>query len=282
MKKLRLSILWFVLILCMLAFPANASNGAEHGSVLQRVLFHSNMVSNNKEVFYAISDASQLAIDEHGRDGKQLLNKLRTKYKIKNIPKSVDKFDVGHGNQHRNYTHKGWTYTYTEYGDEAKWVSVRKNILLQTINQKFDFDGIDLAQWVGGKFNKYCDQCDAFGAMIYYVHMIQDHISNESPKQDEIIPLVKGSGQYGIIDELIQYSPILFKHEEDNSTYHSYMIKLDEIQSEVDEIYDNSDDLGKPGVYQEYHEYASELMDCLQDYVPLLIKNEPFFKKAFY
>lgn len=280
MKKLQVII--FTCLICLFAtFPVQAFTGDIHNAYLREVLF-GNTAVQNKDVLNAINDASELAIDQHNNDSQDILDELRSDYRVRGIPKNVSKFNVGHGNLHRNYTHKGWTYTYVDKKagivDEAHWSDVRKKILLKTVNQKFNF-GI-----LSGIFGKYDKQCDAFCALIYYVHVIGDHISNTTYHSNyEEIPLVKGYGKYGIIEELLKYSPILFEHQvNDNPTYDSYITALKDLQSKIDDIYYYPDDLDDPEIYSQYHDSAKQLMDCLEDYVPLLIKKEPFFRKVFY
>lgn len=279
MKKIVSAIISIILVVCTCSSMVNAFSGNEHDIYLRHVLFGSAAVSNT-DILDAINDASELALDQHGGDSQGNLDELRNGYGVKNIPKKVSSFNVGHGNTHRNYTHRGWNYNYKKNDgkDEAHWSDIRKKILLETINQKFKFG------FLSGKFGIYDKQCDAMGALVYYVHVIGDHISNEEYHNNyKEIPLVARDGQNGIIEELLKYSRILFEHsKENNATYDRYISELQRLQSQVDEIYHYPDDLADPDTYQQYHEYAIELMDCLENYVPLLIKREPFFQKAFY
>ena len=264
-----------VLFLCC-SMPVSAWEGDEHDACLRKVLFGSNRV-HNTDVLDAINDASYLAIDQFNGNGDSQLRELR-ELGIKNLPQKED-FDFTDNSQHRNWTHKGWVYDYekTDREDKAHWTDVRKKILLETVNQKFDFG------FLSGKFGRYSKQCDAFCALIYYVHIIGDHIDNETYHRSyQEIPLVKGAGNSGIIEDLLKYSPILFKNQvEDNRTYASYITRLNDLKSEIDDIYYYPSDLEDDDVYAQYHECAEKLMECLQDYVPLLIAKEPFFRKVF-
>ncbi len=280
MKKIVSFLISLLTVICLIApFQVGAFSGDEHNTYLRKVLFGETTVRNT-DVLDALNDASELSIDQHNSDSQRVLDELRKEFGVKKIPKTVSKFNVGHGYLHRNYTHKGWTYDYKEQDgkDEAHWSDVRKKILLETINQKFSFG------FLSGKFGQYNEQCDAFGALIYYVHVIGDHISNENYHNNyEEIPLVKGAGDYGIIEDLIKYSPILFKDIKDgNETYDAYISKLTDLKADIDDIYYNESDLSDPKVYEQYHGYAEELMQCMEDYIPLLIKREPFFQKVFF
>lgn len=279
MKKIISFLLSLLTVICLIApVQVSAFSGDEHNTYLRKVLFGESAVRNT-DALDALNDASELSIDQHNNDSQSVLDELRKELGVKKIPENVSEFNVGHGYLHRNYTHKGWTYDYKgqDGNDEAHWSDVRKKILLETINQKFNF-----GFW-SGKLGRYNEQCDAFGALIYYVHVIGDHISNEKYHSNyEEIPLVKGAGDYGIIEELLKYSPILFKDIKDgNETYDAYIAELTDLKADIDDIYDNQSDLSDPQVYEQYNEYAEELMQCLEDYVPLLIKREPFFQKVF-
>lgn len=279
MKKIVSAIISIILVVGTCSSMVRAFSGNEHDIYLRHVLFDSAAVSNT-DILDAINDASELALDQHGGDSQGNLDELRKVYGIKNIPKKVSAFNVGHGSTHRNYTHRGWNYNYKENDgkDEAHWSDIRKKILLETINQKFKFG------FLSGKLGIYDKQCNAMGALVYYVHVIGDHISNEKYHSNyKEIPLVAGNGKNGIIEELLTYSPILFEHsKEDYAIYNKYISELKRLQDQVNKIYYFPDDLSDPDTYQKYHEYAIELMDCLKNYVPLLIKREPFFQKAFY
>lgn len=279
MKKLVLILFSLLTTMCLImSLQVSAFTSEKHNEYLRMVLFGETAVRNT-DVLDALNDASELSIDQHNNYSQKILNELRNEFKVKKIPESVSEFNVGHGYLHRNYTHKGWTYDYKKNDgeDEAHWSDIRKKILLETINQKFDF-----GFW-SGKFGWYDEQCDAFGALIYYVHIIGDHISNETYHSNyEEIPIVNGAGNYGIIEELLKYSPILLKNvKEDNKTYDAYISELEKIKANIDGIYYYKSALSEPEVYEKYKEGAEKLMECLEDYIPLLIKREPFFAKVF-
>lgn len=281
MKKRFWIISVVIIFILMGAIPREirAFDGKKHNEYLIQVLFGSSAVTNT-DIMDALNISVALAVDQHGNSGQDQLDELR-KYGIKGLPKKVSEFNVGHGYLHRNYTHKGWNYDYKSDDnykkDEAHWNDIRKNIILKTVNQVFDFG------FFSGKFGKYNSQCDAFAAYMYYVHVLGDHISNEEhhANYDEI-PLVKGSENKGIIEELLIYAPKLFVNQVDNKTYYKFINELEDLKNEIEEIYYYPDDLVKEEVYEMYHQYANELMECLIDYIPLIIKKETFFKEAFY
>ena len=118
--------------------------------------------------------------------------------------------------------------------------------------------------------------------MIYYVHVLGDHVANETYSSNyEEIPLIKGNGQLGLIEDLEYYSGLLFT-DHSTRTYKSYISELDRIKDDIRGIYYAPADLEDPEIYEQYHGYAEEIMQCLKDYIPLLIKKEKFFQKVFY
>ncbi len=269
-----------VLLFMVLLIPARvyAYNSDVHDKYLIEVLF-GNTAVRNTDVLDALNAASAIAIDQHNNDGQNKLDELKNIYKIKGLPSTIDKFNVNHGHLHRNYTHKGWDYDYKndENNDEAHWADIRKEILLKTVNQSFDFGFFSGKPLIG-----YSKQCEGLAALIYYVHVLGDHLSNETYNSSyKEIPLIKGNGQYGIIEDLKHYSELLFS-DHTSRTYKSYILELDRIKDDIRGIYHDPADLEDTDTYKQYHRYAEEIMQCLKEYVPLLIKKENFFQKVFY
>ncbi len=276
MKKIKRLICLIVILSIIPSVSIRAFSAKEHNKYLKDVLFGEETVKNT-DVMDALNDVSALAIDQHNGDGENTLKELK-KLGIHGLPSSVKKFNIGHGKLHRNYTHKGWTYDYkANGGDDAHWSDIRKKMILKTVNQSFNFG------FMSGKFfSDYDEQCEGLAALIYYVHVLGDHIYNEhyNSKYKEI-PLVKGDGEFGIIEELEKYSSMLFS-DHSSRTYTSYISELESIKDSVDDIYTSAADLEDEEVYAEYHQYAIDIMDCLKEYIPLLLKKETFFQEVFY
>lgn len=280
-KKIITFVLVFMTLLTLIPLDTFAFSAKDHNAYLRQVLFGNEAVKNT-DTLDALNDAVALSIDQHGSDGSEYLTELND-LGIKGLPKSIDEFKGPGGPTHRNYTHKGWNYNYKEEGvDSAKWSSVRKKIILDTVNQEFDFGFWSGKKLLWHKF-EYDEQCESFSALIYYVHIIGDHISNTTYHSNyEEIPLIKGNEKYGIIEELEKYSQKLISDTKDNVTYNNYITALEEIKASIQKIYSSQNDLDDPEVYEEYHQYAIDLMDCLIDYMPLLLQKEEFFQKTFY
>ena len=192
------------------------------------------------------------------------------------------------------FTHRGWDYDYVnapdlqrdQYKKTVKDANfdLRKTILLQTVNQVFDF-GL-----LSNKLLGYDEKCNSFAAFVYYVHILGDF---EEVYQKEgghnvfgMIPLVKGRSEYGLIEEFEKHLTVLFSDQQNGGysrTYNSLMTELKLLKDDVNRIYTSDTELSND--YEKYHEYlgyAHKLLDILKEYVPLLLKNETFFQKVFY
>lgn len=257
----------------------NASGKAEHDRALQEVLLGNNKSFENLNALGSLQllqDASQLAIDHN--QPQRMLDNLRGS--VKGLPKTVEEFNgkgTG-GNTHRNYTHKGWDYDYGD-NDLAHWKDKRQGILLKTVNEVFDFGLLS-----GKAFFDFDDKCNSFSALIYYIHIIQDHISNEVfHKEYEEIPLIKGRyDTYGIIEELEKHCGILFADINDSKEYHDLTSHLKERKKKIQKVYGSRNDLVDETKYETYHNEAVELMKNLISDIPKLLKKEKFFTDVFY
>ena len=264
----------------------------EHNKILIEVLFGKNPVTNT-DAIEAINDAVAISIDHFNGDNSSMLIELKNNFKIRGLPDNLSSINFnGNSYTHRQYTHKGWTYDYSNDGSLDKGTvkkanfAKRKDILLKTVNQVFDFNF-----WSGKLWLSYDKQCDSFAAFVYYVHILGDYIhdSESDSKYTDygMIPLIESDGMVGMIDEIEKYSKILFSEQSNGvgtqkRNYMLYLNELDEIRSEVEKIYNNKYDLDNNDIYVKYMSYAKDLMDCLKEYIPSLIKEETFFKNVFY
>lgn len=265
-----------VLLIAISAFSVSvyADDSPGHNAALRKVLFGNSRVRDTDKMD-ALNDACQLAIDQHNKDSQKILDRLRER--VPGLPERVDEFDVGHGNLHRNYTHKGWDYEYKN--DEAHWSDIRKKIILDTVNKEFDFGLLSNITVLG-----YDKRCESFSALMYYVHILQDHNTNtEFHKNYEEIPLVKGKyDKYGIIEELEKHCAVLFSDIDDTKEYRKLFYELEFHKKKIKKIYASRNDLYNSDTYEEYRKSAEKILDMLERNIPSLLRNEKFFKEAFY
>jgi hypothetical protein len=184
---------------------------------------------------------------------------------------------------HRNFTHKGWDFNYqlSHNEDPANW-PVRKRILLLTVNEVFDF-GLFSGSWFG--VDNFDAKCNSLSALIYYVHIIGDHIYDSSYKNITQAPLYRPNDDKnpGIIPEVINHCKILFENTPGNKrVYRDFMTQLNLILDRVKPFVNSEGGINSQEKYEVYHKCAEDLMDLLTSNVPKLVKNEQFFLKVFF
>ena len=179
------------------------------------------------------------------------LDKLGIKAKVAKFDEIDLNTDNGSSitaNTHRKYTHLGWNYKY-QNPDEEFWPK-RKQLLIDTVYWVlFNRDTI-LAEIPIRWDYKSDEQCEAFCAVVYYIHILGDHIEGDTSQKLEYI-------------EPLQYTDAFrpgLESEEEYKTWGSL------------------DTNEKCKINQEY---ANEVLDALSMYVPGLLMKEPFFASRF-
>lgn len=264
--KLR-TFYYIVFFLTMTVAPLFSFNNAQHDEYMLQVLFgrHTSIDKESNEV-KALEYASYLTLDQfNGKGVKELafLNQM----KVRNIPKDISKIDFSSNGLHRSYTHRGWDFSYST--DKAHW-NIRKNILIATANKVFEF--------------KDSQQCNSFCALIYYVHVLGDHIADKSKKKSELkIDFAGRVDNNDIVHELTMHLSILFKDQTNSLPLTTLLQKMRALDRNVETL------VRRPGGIAaftdvEFHTYknaATELMNLLIRYVPELLQKEAFFTRFF-
>ena len=62
----------------------------------------------------------------------------------------------------------------------------------------------------------------------------------------------------------------------------SYKKELKNIEKSASKLLKSEGGIIKDEKFDEYHEYAAEVMETLKDNIPSLLENENFFKEVFY
>lgn len=225
-----------------------------------------------------------MAIDQFNGNGVTELNNLLAE-KIPGIPSSIDHIDFSSNYAHRNFTHRGWNVTYDE---KSHW-SLRQTILLNTIRAKL-FSKVEsplswfpwLSDQVYGDGNE--KQCEAFAVLVYYVHVLGDHIEAEKHTALAYVAPLSNSHDRdnpGLIPDLMRYLLVLFESQTDSEQYKSMMQDLEHLADTADWLY-----TGTGGVreeqFGEYHQCALDLLEVLATYMPDLLKKEKFFHSTFF
>ena len=287
MKRLTCFITALVMIF-LLPLPVLAHNQDKHNEELELVLFRDRHYAGSnpvvKDIIERVEDASYLAIDQYNGNGKDELQNL-IEAKIPDIPSSVEEFDFTGNYAHRIYTHRGWNLTYDE---KANWPT-RQTILLNTIRSQL-FAKVEsplawfpwLSKQVYGDGNE--KQCEAFAVLVYYVHILGDHIAADKPAALAYVAPLSNSHDRdnpGIIPDLIKYLPILFEGQTDSEQYKSMMQDLEQLSVVADRLYNGTGGV-REEQFPEYHQCASDLLETLKIYIPDLLKKESFFHTTFF
>lgn len=286
-----------IMALLLLAFYFPSSTIAhkeqkKHYEDIELVLFgkeDAGLTGEEKRKLQAIEWAEGLAIDQFNGNNAETLKKLR-ELEIRDLPDDVTTTkaeDPIKGinyssifSEHRQYTHKGWDLSPSPYIDDlANW-AVRRNIMLRAAEYTF-----------GLRYNpiKPDSQCDAFCALVYYVHIIgdQENDSKYAPAAI-IIPLGRKNAENtnnanesnpDIVSQLQYYLPRLFKEQQNSLTYKAMMLHLAIFGRTVRRLDDNGSVKGEN--IAKYQKAAEKLIHILSYYIPTLLRSEPFFTNTF-
>ena len=287
LKSILTIVTAFILVTSALITCYAHPTAGEHDKELEAVLFergYSKHQEKIKDYVTAIEYASNLTIDQYGGSGEDKYKELR-RLKMGGLPLRFDTIDYcedlfGQGkkinpNTHRLYTHQGWD---RDHGNSKvnKFWKTRKKILLGTVNSIFDF----------GKFSAftgYSDKCNSLAGIIYFVHILGDY--DEANDRSKIVYLADLSGRkdgYDMIPALQQYIKTLFQDQKSSQDYKDLMKGLDDIGKKAGRIFRSTGGVNTDEEFQEYRQYALDLMELLQNHMPQLLKNEEFFKNVFY
>lgn len=199
------------------------------------------------------------------------------------VTASIEEIALYPLHSHRAYTHLGWEYNYSSFNDERNpdWSSrrwpLRQNLLRSTVEHVFNFNGAP--QWLDPIVG-YSGQCESFTKLLYYIHILGDHISYKHStykNNHEVMPLA-ATRDASIISELISCLPVLFPKQ----NYVPLQKELETIGINVVSLLNRPEALGTEDGFAPYHENAAKVLDALESYLPELLKNEDYFKKAFY
>ena len=288
MGKRIVAMLVAAIVLIAIAQPAWAHGREQHNADIELILFgcenYKESHSSVKDSIQALEDAVYLAVDQFNGNGAKELEQLKG-MGIKGLPRSIDAFDYPSNYSHRSLTHRGWDF---EYSERAHW-SIRKSILTNTV-QKVLFDESKPLSWFPWLSDKLYDtpqstkQRDSFCALLYYIHVLGDHI--EAKKYADlayIAPLVRLNDKEnpGLIPELQKHLEILFASQKSSFTYFALMGELDNLNAKASKLVSFTGDINTDEKFKQYHDCATDLKEMLSLYLPTLLINEPFFSTHF-
>lgn len=106
--------------------------------------------------------------------------------------------------------------------------------------------------------NKNEKQCEAFAVLVYYVHVLGDHIEAEKHTAlAYVAPLVNSHDRDnpGIILDLLNYFLILFEGQMDSEQYKSMMQELQQLAETTDRLYNGTGGV-REKQFSDYHQCA--------------------------
>ncbi len=279
-RKLALSLAIILLLSIMLPVYSFAHERPEHDKDLVAVLFSTDFDLKQQSVttqniIKALQSATYLAIDQYQGNGQDTLDYLIEQNYL-GIPESIDEFDFRASPKiHRSYTHRGWDFNYID--DKAHW-NTRKNLLLEVVNQTFDFGPESNA------ISGYDPKCVSFAALLYYVHILGDHNDDSSYKIDNGLKIALGGrkDENDIVHELLKHIGVLFHDQRFTPRYLLFIAKLNSLNRKMSRLVNSQGGINTDEKFEKYHELGEELMETLKRYVPELLENEEFFSAVFY
>lgn len=267
--------------------PAMAYDAGGHDEMLEEVLLGSGYQypynqKDREEAELAISlleSASYLCLDQfNGNGGDKLL--FLAEQGVRGLPESITEIDFSGNWTHRSYTHRGWDWTYIV--DKAHW-SIRKAILQAATEKVFSFTIIP--NFIEAATGSYSEQCNSFAALVYYVHVLGDHLEATSYKNNAYVMPFAGRthDDYDLVSDLLNnHLDIVFASQTEDSEYQSFREKLGNINSRASQLVYSEGGINTQEKFDSYHAIAEELHTLLKEYLPVLLKKEPFFQKVFY
>lgn len=295
------------ILLLMVLFMGNApaayahDDQSKHDGDLRLALFGSKdrLVGDKSTAFKAIANAAALAVDQFSPNlienrKEKVYTDLQDELGELHLPKIDVSFDAINlncnvtkdgknvtANTHRKYTHMGWNYK--DYPNPEFWEK-RKQILLHAVNWTlFNADAFfSKVPWLSDALYNPSEQCEAFCAVIYYIHILGDHIEGNIPgKLTDLEPLIQYTSLStpGIIAELKEQLRIVFISQSSSWTYAGLMEDLSALGVKAEQncgTWGAVDTVEKCAINQKY---AKELLEILSKYLPTLLKKEPFFDR---
>ncbi len=266
-------LLCLILLLMNSAMPVNAFERKDHDKYMEQVLFKNfKEIDNDPTVqneIDVLESAAYLNIDQFNGSGQKDLDVL-IKYGVKEIPSTIDEISFNaSGKTHRNYSHRGWDYFYGGIMTEI-WPK-RQAVLRNSVNTIFDFQGDE-------------EKAEAFCEMIYYIHILGDHMDDESWKVQNGLKMEVGGriDKYDVIHELIDCFEVLFDDQSHTHKYSNLMNTLERYNTKFAKIVRSEGGINTDEKFELHQEYVKNLMNVLTYYLPEMLKDEAFFSEVFY
>lgn len=272
-KRLVVFVLLFVIVLSP-THKGYSYERKQHDKYMEDVLFKNFKEIQNDEdadrYFRALGCAAYLTIDQFNSNGQSDLDYLVKEMKIKGLPSNVSEISFNaSGTTHRTYTHRGWDFQY--YGEMKELWPERKEVLITTVDSMFDFEGNTKKR-------------DSFCALVYYIHILGDHMDDTSYYVKNGLKIDVGGrvDEESIIDELLYHIERLFEDQKHTHKYNSLTATLEKYDSRFSTLVRSEGGINTDEKFQKKQELTQDLMKVLTMYIPEMLKEEQFFNERFY
>ena len=267
---LRFQFIKISAVICIFILPVSLSASDEpvHNGQMLNVLFGRPFTISRTEQQKTeiLEKAVFLCVDLFNGYNIHYLTDLNN-YGVQNLP-SAQYIDFSSNYTHQRATHRGWDFK--NYSNQAMWEE-RKKLLLFSIDRLFDFQETEMIKR------------DSFAALLYYVHIIGDHIGNSKrtlPDRMRINGSMRGRNmeRLDVVWELEYHIPRLFRGQESAVEYKLLMKAMQRFSTQPPFDYSTaiSDD-----DYSKLQGFAVNILNCLTENIPALLRNESFFRRAF-
>ena len=284
------------MLICCIHTPLFAFSGDDHNTQLFQVLFgrsrrYETMTADEQRAVQALQHAIYLCIDQYNGSGRYSLDYLR-RFRVRNLP-AFERIDIrnltSHGERgHQRFTHLGWDFDKyprnmringQTYNFQEIW-NLRKRLLLSTTDRVFNFRRNEI------EMNKR----DSFAALLYYAHILGDHIGDSRSSYMDRIPISprpdyrnnrsgENSNNPTIYTELLYHLPRLFREQTNSPDYQLLYNWLNQNENKNRQFPTGTSITDEE--YADLQRFAQETLDKLIIYVPRLLQNEAFFIRVF-
>lgn len=257
----------------------------QHWADFERIIFGRELLPSERVgAVRKLEYASALVLDQFNETGSDMHQFLVNEH-VYGVPATIDAYNLHTSpNVHQSFTHRGWEHIYEI--DSANW-PVRKEMLLATVENVFDFSPTK-GTLIGSVFQEpYSNKCNSFAAVMYYVHVLGDHAEAKNYKAVSgklIIPVVRlhpGETNRDILWELEHHLPIIFADQHNTRTYKNMMSELEALGKKMRSLLGSTGSIDSDEKYTAYMECLKELFTILEDHMPKLLKQESFFTNVF-
>jgi hypothetical protein len=280
-------LIFVFLLVTFIIFPLSASDERIHNQQMRQVLFGYTyrLNENGYRNLEALEKSIYLCIDlfngyTYNRgQAQRYLDELR-KFGVRNLP-GLNTIDFTAGAEHQRYTHRGWDWTlyprdYRGYNFQQIWNIRQQRVYLAPIDRIFNFRRNEM------------EKRDSFAALLYYVHILGDHIGDKKRSYMDRIPISprpdyrfnrsgENSNNPTIYTELLYHLPRLFR-EQTSSV--DYLQLIGYLESNKNREFPTGTVISDEE-YSELQHFAQETLDKMIRYIPRLLQNERFFTRTF-